>query len=216
MSSVYDEFTKTEKEEMKTYFKPKKIEFYRNQTIYEFFGIKLFKKYLPMTGDIARKRRKIIQIKLNKSERINELYRYERETRNNELRHIIATIGLIGLIFITGKKLSYLDLVFLTALNLYFNIYPIFLQRHNRIRIIKVLLNNGQKSPYDEQGSRQQGIAKMGQKEVVEVLCQYDYSYPAASDELCRTTGFYQKTLIRPGERQTTHRSLVAEQINMG
>jgi len=135
---------------MKTYFKPKKIEFYRNQTIYEFLGIKLFKKYLPMTGDIARKRRKIIQIKLNKSERINELYRYERETRNNELRHIIATIGCIGLIFITDKKLSWLDLVFLTSLNLYFNIYPIFLQRHNRIRIIKVLLNNGQKSPYDE------------------------------------------------------------------
>lgn len=135
---------------MKTYFKPKKIEFYRNQTIYEFFGIKLFKKYLPMTGDIARKRRKIIQIKLNKSERINELYRYERQTRNNELRHIIATIGCVGLIFITDKRLSCLDLVFLTSLNLYLNIYPIFLQRHNRIRIIKVLLNNGQKSPYDE------------------------------------------------------------------
>jgi len=135
---------------MKTYFKPKKIEFYRNQTIYVFFGIKLFKKYLPMTGDIARKRRKIIQIKLNKSGRINELYRFERQTRNNELRHIIATIGCIGLIFITDKKLSCPDLVFLTSLNLYLNIYPIFLQRHNRIRIIKVLLNNGQKSPYDE------------------------------------------------------------------
>jgi hypothetical protein len=133
---------------MKSYFKPKKIESYRNQTIYEFFGIKLYKKYLPMTGDIARKRRNIIQIKLNKSERINELYRYERQTRNNELLHIITTIGCIGLIFINDKKLSSLDIVFLTALNLYINIYPIFLQRHNRIRIIKVLLNNGQKSPY--------------------------------------------------------------------
>ena len=39
MSSVYEEFAKTEKEEMKNYFKPKKIEFYRNQTIYEFFVI---------------------------------------------------------------------------------------------------------------------------------------------------------------------------------
>ena len=134
---------------MKNYFNPKKIEFYRNRTIYEFFGIKLYKKYLPMTGDIARNRRNIIQIKLNKPERINELYRYERQTRNNELRHIIATIGCIGLIFINDKKLNCLDLVFLTSLNLYFNIYPIFLQRHNRIRIIKVLLNNGQKSPYD-------------------------------------------------------------------
>jgi len=143
-------FTTTEKEEMKSYFKPKKFEYYRNQTIYEFFGIKFYKKYLPMTGDIARKWRNIIQIKLNKSERINELYRYERQTRNNELRHIIATIVCIGLIFIVDKKLSWLDIFFLTALNLYLNIYPIFLQRHNRIRIIKVLLNNGQKNPYDK------------------------------------------------------------------
>ncbi len=146
MSSVYEEYAKAE---MRNYFKPKKIEYYRNQTIYEFFGIKLYKKYLPMTGDIARKRRNIVQIKLNKSERINELYRYERQTRNNELRHIIATIGCIGLIFINDKNLSSFDIIFLTLLNLYLNIYPIFLQRHNRIRIIKVLLNNGQKSPYD-------------------------------------------------------------------
>jgi hypothetical protein len=92
----------------------------------------------------------IAKLDLTKSERINKLYRYERQTRNNELLHIIATIGCIGLIFIADKKLSCLDIVFLTSLNLYLNIYPIFLQRHNRIRIIKVLLNNGQKSPYDE------------------------------------------------------------------
>jgi glycosyl-4,4'-diaponeurosporenoate acyltransferase len=145
-----EEFARNEKEEMKSYFKPKKIESYRNQTIYEFFGIRLYKKYLPMTGDIARKWRNIIQIKFNKSGRINELYRYERQTRNNELRHIVATIGCVGLIFITDRKLSSLDIILLSSLNLYLNIYPIFLQRHNRMRIIKVLLNNGQKSPYAE------------------------------------------------------------------
>jgi hypothetical protein len=135
---------------MKNYFKPKKIEFYRNKTIYEFIGIRLYKKYLPTTGDIARKWRNIVQIKLNKSGRINELYRYERQTRNYELRHIIGTVAFITVFFIIDKRLSFPDLVFLTALNLYVNIYPIFLQRHNRIRIIKALLNNGQKSPYDQ------------------------------------------------------------------
>lgn len=133
---------------MERYFKPKKIKFYRNKTIYEFIGIKLFKKYLPTTGDIARRHKNIVQIKLNRAERINDLYRYEKQTRNYELRHIIGTIGFIALIFIIDKKLYLFDVVFLTALNLYVNIYPIFLQRHNRIRIIKVLLNNGQKSPY--------------------------------------------------------------------
>lgn len=135
---------------MENYFKPKIIEFYQNKSIYEFIGIGLYKKYLPTTGDIARRRKNIVQIKLSKAERINDLYRYEKQTRNYELRHIIGTIGFIALIFIIDKKLNLFDIVFLTALNFCVNIYPIFLQRHNRIRIIRVLLNNGQKSPYDE------------------------------------------------------------------
>jgi glycosyl-4,4'-diaponeurosporenoate acyltransferase len=141
---------KLQKLKMKNYFKPKRFELYRNKTIYEFIGINLYKKYLPTTGDIVRKRRNIVQIELNKSGRINELYRYERQTRNYELRHIIGTIGFIAMIFIIDKRLNSFDLFFLSTLNLYINIYPIFLQRYNRIRIIKFLLNNGQKSPYDE------------------------------------------------------------------
>jgi glycosyl-4,4'-diaponeurosporenoate acyltransferase len=135
---------------MENYFKPKTFEFYSNQTIYEFIGIKLYKKYLPTTGDIARKYRNIVQIKLGKSDRINELYRYEKRTRNYELRHIIGTIVFIALIFIVDKKLNLFDVFFLITLNTYVNIYPIFLQRYNRIRIIKILLNNDQKSPYDK------------------------------------------------------------------
>jgi glycosyl-4,4'-diaponeurosporenoate acyltransferase len=135
---------------MENYFKPKTFEFYSNQTIYEFIGIKLYKKYLPTTGDIARKYRNIVQIKLGKSDRINELYRYEKRTRNYELRHIIGTIVFIALIFIVDKKLNLFDVFFLTTLNTYVNIYPIFLQRYNRMRIIKILLNNDQKSPHDK------------------------------------------------------------------
>jgi hypothetical protein len=134
---------------MSSYFKPKRVEFYRNQTIYEFIGIKLYKKYLPFTGDIARKKKNTTQIKLNTKGRFDELYSYERETRRNELIHIFGIILCIVLMLIYRKEISSIDLVFLILLNLYLNIYPIFLQRHNRIRIIKVLVNNGQKSPYD-------------------------------------------------------------------
>lgn len=135
---------------MRSYYAPKKIETYRNRTIYEFVGLKWYKKYLPMTGDIARRWRKVKQIKMGRAERIGELLKYERETRRNELRHVVATIGCVGLVFFIGKSLSGLDIVILTFINLSLNIYPIFLQRHNRIRIIKVLKNNGQKSPYDK------------------------------------------------------------------
>jgi hypothetical protein len=133
---------------MDAYFKPKKFELYRNKTIYEFVGIKVYKKYLPTTGDIVRKWRNIVQIRPDRSKRISELYRYERQTRTYEIRHIIGTIVFVALVFVVDKKLNLFDMAFLTVLNLYVNIYPIILQRHNRIRIIKVLLKNGEQSPY--------------------------------------------------------------------
>ena len=131
------------------YFKPKKFEFFRDKTIYELIGIRIYKKYLPTTGDIVRKRMKITQIKISRTDKINELYKYERKTRNYEWRHIIGVIFFIPLTFMLSRKLTVFDLVFLPVLNLYVNIYPIFLQRYNRIRIIKVLQNNGKPSPYD-------------------------------------------------------------------
>jgi glycosyl-4,4'-diaponeurosporenoate acyltransferase len=135
---------------MDAYFKPKKFELYRNKTIYEFVGIKVYKKYLPTTGDIVRKWRNIVQIRPDRSKRISELYRYERQTRTYEIRHIIGTIVFVALVFVVDKKLNLFDMAFLTALNLYVNIYPIILQRHNRIRVIKVLLKNGEQSPYEK------------------------------------------------------------------
>lgn len=132
------------------YFKPKRFEFYRDRTIYEWIGIKIYKKYLPTSGDLVRKRRKIIQIKISKAGKIEELYKYERRTRNYEWRHLIGVIIFILLIFMIDRKLTVFDWIFLTILNLYINIYPIFLQRYNRIRIIKVLQNNGLPSPYEK------------------------------------------------------------------
>lgn len=135
---------------MDAYFKPKKYEIYRDKTIYEFVGIKVYKKYLPTTGDIVRKWRNIVQIRLDRSKRISELYRYERQTKIYEIRHIIGAIVFVVLIFVIDKKLNLIEIVFLTFLNIYVNIYPIILQRHNRIRVIKVLLKNGEQSSYEK------------------------------------------------------------------
>jgi glycosyl-4,4'-diaponeurosporenoate acyltransferase len=131
------------------YFKPKKFELYRNKTIYELIGIKIYKKYLPTTGDIARQKRKIIQINITKADKIAELYAYEKKTRKYEWRHIIGAIIFILLTFLLDRKLSVFDWILLPTLNLYINIYPIFLQRYNRIRILRVLQNNGKPCPYE-------------------------------------------------------------------
>ena len=86
---------------------------------------------------------------MSNADKIDELYKYERKTRNYEWRHIIGAIVFILLIFLLDRKLTLIDWIILTFLNLYINIYPIFLQRYNRIRIIKVLQNNGHPSPFD-------------------------------------------------------------------
>lgn len=131
------------------YYKPKKIELYKDKTIYEFIGIKIYKKYLPTTGDIVRKWRNIKQIQIGNTDKISELYNYEKKTRNYEWRHIIGAFIFIILTLTLDRKLTIFDWVFLPILNLYLNIYPIFLQRYNRIRIINALKNNGYSSPYE-------------------------------------------------------------------
>lgn len=133
------------------YFKPKKFEYYRDITIYELIGIKIYKKYLPTTGDLVRRRRKIKQINPGSSNRYEELYRYERKTRNYELRHIIGAILFIAIRFLfdSNLRLTVIDFTILPAMNLYINIYPIFLQRYNRIRILRILNKNKKLSPYD-------------------------------------------------------------------
>lgn len=132
-----------------SYFKPKTFEGLQDKTIYEKIGIKIYKKYLPTTGDMMRRWRKIKQINIGKTDKIEELYKYERKTRNYEWRHIIGAISLIVLASFLDRKLTLFDYIFLTLLNLYINIYPIFLQRYNRIRIIKILKNCGHPDPYN-------------------------------------------------------------------
>ena len=132
------------------YFRPKRIEYYRNNTIYELIGIKFYKKYLPTTGDLVSRKRKIKQIDLSNSNRYEELFRYERKTRNYEWRHIIGAISFLVIRFSLDNelRLTILDFTILPIMNLYINIYPIFLQRYNRIRILRILKNSNKPSPY--------------------------------------------------------------------
>lgn len=132
------------------YFKPKGFEVYRGKIIYEWMGIRIYKKYVPTTGDLIRKRIKITQIKISDSDKLEEIYKYERKTRNYEWRHILGAILFILLTVMLDYKLSLFDWIFLPLLNLYLNIYPVFLQRYNRIRIIRLLKNYGKPSPYDD------------------------------------------------------------------
>jgi hypothetical protein len=132
------------------YLKPKKIESFRGRSIYELIGISFYKKYLPTSGDLVRKWHNKQQLNPRNSTLNTELLHIEKQTRKFEFRHLVGFLFFILMIFLIDKTLGVIDLVFLTFLNLYVNIYPIFLQRHNRIRILKVLINNGAKNPYSK------------------------------------------------------------------
>ena len=100
---------------------------------------------------MARRRKKIKQIDLTNSDRFGELLRYEKKTRNYDWRHIIGALSFVAFRFLfdSSLRLTLLDVTLLPIMNLYINIYPIFLQPYNRVRILKILKNNNMPSPYD-------------------------------------------------------------------
>lgn len=124
---------------MLQYFNPKYFEVYKNKSIYEYLGIKHFKKYLITDGDLVRRWRNIKQINLKANDRIGNLKKAEQETRKYEIIHLFFLLMTILIIAFNFQKFSPLQWVIINIINLYANIYPIFLQRYNRIRILKLL-----------------------------------------------------------------------------
>lgn len=134
---------------MKKYFIPNKFELYKNRTIYEYLGIKWFKKYLITDGDVIRRWRKVKPISVKKNDKFNELYKAERDTKKYEIIHLIFLFASTLIIATKFRNITTLNWMIIILINLYANIYPIFLQRYSRIRIIKVLTKNGHKNPYE-------------------------------------------------------------------
>ena len=136
------------KQYWKKYLRPKHWELTARNTIYDMIGIRFFKKYLPTTGDIVRRWRNQVSVHIGKKELQYQLYNAELQTRRYEFRHILGMLGFIIIAGAIDKKLTFSDYIFLICLNLFVNVYPIFLQRYNRIRIIKILQKKGLKSPF--------------------------------------------------------------------
>lgn len=121
------------------YFKPGRFEYVGSKTIYDFFGIRWYKKYLPSTGDLVMKWRGKKMLHFNNGNRQTVLQEYEKQTRTFETRHLYGLAGFIALCFVTIKPPYLANLLIANSINLLVNIYPIFLQRHNRIRIMKAI-----------------------------------------------------------------------------
>jgi hypothetical protein len=134
---------------LKIYFKPKIFEQNGRSSIYKYIGINFFKKYLPTSGDLIYRYVGKRHLKFDSSDRCQKLLRFEVQTRKWEFRHIIGMVFFLIIALIINKEYKLIDYLVVGVLFLLVNIYPILLQRHNRIRIISLLKRQQHVSPYD-------------------------------------------------------------------
>ena len=125
---------------MHKYFKPSKLEQWRGRSIYEFLGVRFFKRYLlPTELLLFYLRGKKAAMQGGQEVLKAELKRLEWETRRNEVIHLLALLLTGCFLVFRFPQLSIVQFLVIFAINLYLNIYPIFLQRYNRFRITRLL-----------------------------------------------------------------------------
>jgi glycosyl-4,4'-diaponeurosporenoate acyltransferase len=121
------------------WFRPKRFE---SEELYERLGARILKRYVPTGGDLVMQR-----LRRNHPERrwvtssLQSLRRYERRTRLNESIHLIGFIGFTVLAttkFASGS-LSTFGLSVALGLNLMIGLWPVTLQRYNRLRLPRAM-----------------------------------------------------------------------------
>ncbi len=121
------------------WFRPKGFE---SERLYERLGALLIKRYVPTGGDLAMQRLRRHQPGRRwVTPSIQSLRRYEQRTRLNESIHLVGFIGFTVLAvnkFASGS-LTALGLVVALGLNLFLGLWPVVLQRYNRLRLYRAI-----------------------------------------------------------------------------
>jgi hypothetical protein len=119
------------------YFPPRRFEAGR---FYPLLGIRLFKRYLPTSGDLVSRLRGRKHIDPSRSGgRRAALARFQQQTQRWELGHLVSGVLLQAWAVVGGLLVSPVQFWACTGINLVVNIYPVMLQRYNRARIAGVL-----------------------------------------------------------------------------
>ena len=121
------------KPELKSsYFNSFPIE--REGRIYKYIGVHFFRKLLVVSGwERSRKKENPIR------QSLNSLEYYEYRTRTSEFGHTIIAIIIFIISVYVCMTYSYKNILWLTFFNIFFNIYPITIQRYNRPRVRRVI-----------------------------------------------------------------------------
>ena len=115
---------------------------FESERLYERMGALFIKRYVPTGGDLVMAR-----LRRNHPERrwvtssLQSLWRYERKTRLNESIHLIGFIGftVLAVLKFGSGSLTVLGLIFALALNWILGLWPVVLQRYNRLRLYRAV-----------------------------------------------------------------------------
>jgi hypothetical protein len=121
------------------WFRPRRFE---SEHLYECLGALVLKRYVPTGGDLLMRRlRRHHPDRRWVTSSLQSLRDYERRTRLNELIHLIGFVG--GTVLVTSKfasgSLMRSWLIIALALNLILGLWPVVLQRYNRVRLYRAI-----------------------------------------------------------------------------
>jgi len=114
------------------YYNLKKWE--ANGTIYKWFGVNGFRKFLVLTGW-----EKVIRAANPVKNDLAALKNLEHGTRQSEFGHLIVFFIVLGMNIFVAFRYGISKSLSLFILNIIFNFYPVILQRYNRPRLQRMI-----------------------------------------------------------------------------
>jgi hypothetical protein len=122
------------------WFRPKRFE---TEQLYTRLGARVLKRYVPTGGDLAMGwlRRREPQRRWLDPGSLESLHRFERTTRLNEAVHLLGFAGFTALALkrFSAGSLTPAGLSIGLGLNLGFGLWPVVLQRYNRLRVYRAI-----------------------------------------------------------------------------
>jgi glycosyl-4,4'-diaponeurosporenoate acyltransferase len=115
------------------------VEQLKPESIYELLGVKFFKRYLLPTEHLVRRLRGGKALRGDQAHLQTDLKRLLWETKRNEAIHVLALLLFGIVLLVKSSEHSVAEWLVILAFNLYVNVYPIFIQRYNRIRLNRLL-----------------------------------------------------------------------------
>ena len=123
---------------MEWYLTPKKFERWKNGKVYELVGVRFYKKYVPVLGDLINRKTNNHPI-FNGGDINGGLKNYEERTRRFERIHLPLCLIITPLLLVAFIRGDYIGGTIALGINLAVNYYPLLTQRYNRVRIYNLL-----------------------------------------------------------------------------